>query len=436
VTDAPPIDVTAGSQGPTGLAKLRRISSSDRRILLVSAATVASRLLAKLAQLGFLVIAARMLSVADFAGYSYLLVLAVTFSMLSDTGVALAASREISAGRRRPGEAFWSGAPVVISGGLLGSVLVLGVGLVDSAPGSTGAALLLTCAFVAVNTVFSFAATTLRGVGRQVYEALLQGIGAVAFVAAGAVALALDYGVTAVLAILVVKEALCAAIAIWGLRSYVGLPRRVKAGLWRELLRIGIQLGIASTALAILTRIPTFVLGNLGTTDDLAWFSSAQRLADAVLIFGTTAGFALLPSITLLFESERERAWRLVGRLLVVAGVSGALLAALMLVLAPQIVTGLFGSDFENAASSARVVMAGAPAYLLLGLGWYALVALGHERRLLLLAALSAAVCLALSFALIPDRGDTGAAVAFVIPFALMAALMLGLLLRLRLVDR
>jgi O-antigen/teichoic acid export membrane protein len=119
-----------------------------------------------------------------------------------------------------------------------------------------------------------------------------------------------------------------------------------------------------------------------------------------------------------------------------VAGVSGALLAALMLVLAPQIVTGLFGSDFENAASSARVVMAGAPAYLLIGLGWYALVALGHERRLLLLAALSAAVCLALSFALIPDRGDTGAAVAFVIPFALMAALMLGLLLRLRLVDR
>jgi PST family polysaccharide transporter len=376
-----------------------------------------------------------MLSVADFAGYSYLLVLAVTFSMLSDTGVALAASREISAERRRPAEAFWSGAPVVISGGLIGSLLVLGFGLVDSAPGSAGAALLLTAAFVAVNTVFSFAATTLRGVGRQVYEALLQGIGAVAFVAAGAVALALDYGVTAVLAILVVKEALCAAIAIWGLRSYIGLPRRVKAGLWRELLRIGIQLGIASTALAILTRIPTFVLGNLGTTDDLAWFSSAQRLADAVLIFGTTAGFALLPSITLLFESERERAWSLVGRLLIVAGVCGALLAALMLLLAPQIVTGLFGSDFENAATSTRVVMAGAPAYLVIGLGWYALVALGRERRLLLLALLSAAVCLALSFALIPDRGDTGAAIAFVIPFAFMAALMLGLLLRLRLVD-
>jgi O-antigen/teichoic acid export membrane protein len=417
------------------IAKLRRISSSDRRILAVSAATVASRLLAKLAQLGLLVIAARMLSVAEFAGYSYLLVLAVTFSMLSDTGVALAASREISAGRRAPGEAFWSGAPVVFSGGLAGSLLVLGVGLVDSAPGSAGAALVLTSAFVAVNTVFSFAATTLRGVGRQVYEALLQGIGAVGFVAAGAIALALDAGVTTVLAVLVVKEALCAAIAIWGLRSYVGLPRRVKAGLWRVLLRIGIQLGVASTALAILTRIPTFVLGNLGTTDDLAWFSGAQRLADAVLIFGTTAGFALLPSITLLFQSERERAWRLVGRLLLLAGLGGALLGGLAVALAPQIVTAFFGSDFENAASSARVLMAGAPAYLLIGLGWYALVALGHERRLLLLAALSACVCLGLSFALIPDRGDMGAAVAFVVPFAFMAAMMLGLLLRLRLVD-
>jgi O-antigen/teichoic acid export membrane protein len=430
------IDTADGAPPASSLLKLRRISASDRRIVLVSIATVVSRLFAKLAQLAFLIIAARLLSVAEFAGYSYLLVLAVTFSLLADTGVALAASREISAGRRPAAEAFWSSAPVVGLGAVLGAGCVLVFGLVDSAPGSSGAALLLTCLFVGMNTLFNFAATTLRGVGRSVYEALLQGLGAAAFVGVGAAALALGGGLATILALLLVKEVVSAALAFGALREDVGPPRRWTPHLWHRLLQIGIQLGIASAALALVTRVPTVVLGNKGSTTDLAWFSGAQRLADAVLLLATTSGFAILPSLAFLFASEETRAWRLLWRVLAVAGVGGGLLGLLAIVLAPQIVTVVYGSDFEDAAEATRVVMAGAPALAVAGIGWYALVALGRERRLVMLAATAAALSLVLSLTLIPGSGDVGAAIAYLGAVVLVAVAILGSLARVRRADR
>jgi O-antigen/teichoic acid export membrane protein len=438
LTPESPLSLDTADDTPraSSLLKLRRISASDRRIVLVSVATVVSRLFAKLAQLAFLIIAARLLSVAEFAGYSYLLILAVTFSLLADTGVALAASREISAGRRPAAEAFWSSAPVVGLGAVLGAAAVLVFGLVDSAPGSSGAALLLICLFVAVNTLFNFAATTLRGVGRSVYEALLQGLGAAAFVGGAAVVLALGGGLVTILAVLVAKEVVSAALAFGALRGDVGSPRRWVPRLWQRLLHIGIQLGIASAALALVTRVPTVVLGNEGSTTDLAWFSGAQRLADAVLLLATTSGFAILPSLALLFASEETRAWRLLWRVLAAAAVGGGLLGLLVVVLAPEIVTVAFGSDFRDASGAARVVMAGAPAYAVAGVGWYALVALGRERQLVVLAATSAALSLGLAVALIPDSGDVGAAIAYASALTLLAVAILGSLARVRRADR
>jgi O-antigen/teichoic acid export membrane protein len=415
-----------GTPAAGDLPKLSWVSSTDRRILLVSAATVSSRLLGKLAQLGFLVIAARLLTIQEFASYSYLLVLAVTFSLLADTGVSLAANREISAGRNSPAEAFWSGVPVIGLGAALAGSAVLSFGLVDSAPGSAGVPLVLAALFVSVNTVFNYTAATLRGVGRSVFEALLQGLGALAFVGAAVTAVALGAGLAALLAILLAKEAVSTAVAFGGLRHDIGRPRRWTPGLWRRLLRIGIQLGVASTALALVTRVPTFVLGNSGTATELAWFSGAQRLADAVLLLATATGFALLPSLTLLFETDRARARALLRRLLVAATLGGAVLALVSVLLARQIMTVAYGSDFAGAATATRVILAALPAYAIVGIGWYALIAVGRERHLLALAAVSAGASLALSLWLVPGGGEVAAAAVYAGALTGMAVAIVG----------
>ena len=97
----------ADEQAPRRLVRATR---TDRQLLARSSITFVSRAIAKFAQIFFLVVAARLLTVDEFASYSYLIVLASAFTIMSDTGVPLVA------GATRPGagalgEPFWSALP-------------------------------------------------------------------------------------------------------------------------------------------------------------------------------------------------------------------------------------------------------------------------------------------------------------------------------------
>ena len=80
--------------------RLAGAARTDRQLLKRSSATLISRGFSKFAQILFLVVAARLLSVDEFASYSYIVVLASAFTILSDTGVPLVASRDVASGRR------------------------------------------------------------------------------------------------------------------------------------------------------------------------------------------------------------------------------------------------------------------------------------------------------------------------------------------------
>ncbi len=82
-----------------------------------------------------------------------------------------------------------------------------------------------------------------------------------------------------------------------------------------------------------------------------------------------------------------------------------------------------------------RVLMAAAPAYAVVGVAWYALVALGRERALLAIAGATTVLALALSFILVPDGDEIGASVAFACSLTAMAAAMLAVVVRARLAD-
>jgi O-antigen/teichoic acid export membrane protein len=78
------------------------------------------------------------------------------------------------------------------------------------------------------------------------------------------------------------------------------------------------------------------------------------------------------------------------------------------------------------------VLMAATPAYAVIGIAWYGLVALGREWPLVSVAGASALLALILSLALVPDGGDEGAAVAYVISLGVMAAALLAVLVTAR----
>jgi O-antigen/teichoic acid export membrane protein len=112
----------------------------------------------------------------------------------------------------------------------------------------------------------------------------------------------------------------------------------------------------------------------------------------------------------------------LVLRALLGAGLVAVLLALVGALAAEPITVLLFGGEFEPAGAPARILLAGLPAYALLGVAWYTLVALEGERSLMLIASAGALVSVIAGVLTIPSHGDLGAAWVYVATLALMAA--------------
>jgi O-antigen/teichoic acid export membrane protein len=420
-------DVPEGSPGAPG--RLEQAATSDRRLLTRSSVTLISRGFAKSAQIIFLVVAARLLTVEEFATYSYMLVLATVFSFVSEIGVPIVAGRDVSAGRARPGDLYAAALPVVVVSAGVAALLVPLFTAVDSGPGSTLVPALLVATFVLFNRLFEFQATILRGVGRFNVEAAIQAGGAVIVIAGGTAATAAGLGVSAVLAVLCVKEGLSGLLAYAVLREDLTRSAGPPPIRWRQLLRTGIRLSLAGLALVLVMRLPLVVLGNSGTARQVALFSAAQRFADAAWLLAATAGVSLLPGIAYLARADRPRARRLVRRVLLAAGAAAAVLALAAQPLAEPAMRLLFGSGYSSGGTILQIILAGLPAYVALGISWNAIVAIDGEPRLLNVGLAGIFVAVIAAALLVPS-GATGAAWAFVISLYVMATFSLATLVR------
>jgi O-antigen/teichoic acid export membrane protein len=398
--------------------RLARAARTDRQLLARSSITLFSRGFSKFAQVFFLVVAARLLSVEEFATYSYLIVLASAFTIMSDTGVPLVAGRDASAGRASIGRLFWSALPIVLASALVAAILLITFGAVDSGPGTTTAPVLITALFVIFNRFFDLICQLLRGEGRFEVEAGLQSANAILFIGGSVAVIEAGYGVTEVIAVFCLKELVCCIagwIAIRGdVRHAAAAGGGLRGGDWRGLVNIGVRLSLAGIGLALAMRVPLAVLGNTGSSEELALFSAAQRFGDGAYVLAITGGFALVPGIAYLERTEPRRARRLLRRVLIAVVAGSAAIAAAFMPLGEPVMRGIFGAPYADGADLFRITMAGLPACTALALCWYGVVAFDGEGRLLKVGAGSLVVSIALSVALIPPFGDDGAAWSYV----------------------
>jgi O-antigen/teichoic acid export membrane protein len=433
---APADPDTTPSAAVAAPSRLKGLTRSDRKLLQSSTPTVISRALARCGQFLFLVAAARILDVDEFAVYSYVVGLYATFSMLADTGLPTVASREIAGGRESTRTVFWSGLPAVAAGALVAAAALASFGLVDSGPGTAGSLLALAAAYAAANTFFNYLSSILRGIGRFQLEAALQLGGMVVAVGGGIAIMLAGGGIATVIGWFALKEVLHVLVLYFVMRHELVAPTWPLGTLMRRLLRAGIRLAAAAMAIAIVTRVPQIVLGNTGSADELAWFSAPARMADTIFNLAFIGSFALLPGLTYLRVSDRPRAIRLLRRLVTGALVGGAVLGAASALLAPTIIRLVFGGRFEPAAEPARILLAGLPAYALLGIAWHGLIAFDRDRDVIPVGAAGIVASVLCCVLLIPSGADTGAAWSYMLATAVMSLTATALLIRGVLRDR
>jgi O-antigen/teichoic acid export membrane protein len=125
--------------------------------------------------------------------------------------------------------------------------------------------------------------------------------------------------------------------------------------------------------------------------------------------------FNLLPSISRLVAQPHGRLLELMDHSVRFAAWASLFGAAFLTMIAPELLSFLYGPSFRMASTSFSILAWMLPIAMLSGHHRYILVAYNHQRRLLWCTAISAAAAVVLGFALVPVYGGAGAAWSLVI---------------------
>ena len=396
--------------------------------------SIAARLIPQLYIFAISIAAARFLGAEDFGRQSFIAFVELSVIALLTGGLASAIMRYVadSLGRDRP-EAVrrlfsWAWSFELI-GAAVGGGAVLATGLLGAEPRS---AWVFAAVATAVGILHAVPNAVLVGTQRW-RDVSVVGLvtGALSTLATIAV-LAAGGGITGMF---VVEAAASAANLLW--TSWLmrrAVEATVRAGQletaeWAGLRRRAAGFAALSSYGVVLTlvlwrRSELFFLEGYSTETELALYSIVFAVMAALMRFPEALGAVALPAVATLSgagEVERIRAgFARAARLMLIPALP---LTAGVLAVGPLLLLLVYGEEFRGTGPVLLIMVAGFPLIPMLHLGGAVLSGLGLLRPQLLIETGAALVNLGLAFALVPDHGAVGAAIANVIGQGVAAGL-------------
>lgn len=312
----------------------------------------------------------------------------------------------------------------------LGLALVLGLagaGLVAlSAPvlNVPGDLALVAAVALVPNVVWQTASGVLLGLARVRVWNLIQALSPILTLAGMLLLIvALDGGVRAAVVAWTAAHVLTAAFAL-GVTRDVWLPVARSPLLdehGRTMLRLALAMGAVQVVNLIGYRVELFVLELYENVAAVGIYSIAMQAAEAMWLIPAAIATAITgPAV---HDDERD-ATRLVARSALKGLLYTGAVAVVVGLAAPFLIPLLFGEDFDGAARPLALLLPGVVAYAPVTV-LVVYLSVRHSRPHLSLAVsvVAAAVTTALAFALIPEHGVEGAAVASALGYGAGAAL-------------
>lgn len=363
-------------------------------------AAMASRLTGRLVGIVLVVLLARQASPDTVAIYGYLLGTATLVVVLTDLGVSAVAGREVASGRMPVGGALHAAlAPQAVSVGAA-ALVTLGLTLAVGPAGTPFTALALTVGYVVAGGFNNLWSEMLRASGRVVAEGVLQAASSVALVVGGVLVVRAGGNASELLAVVALKEVVVLVVA-----AVMIHPRRDPTVRSRDLIGQGLWVALAGTALILLWRQGTLVLGAGGTIGALAAYVVASRFLDAGVTIAHTAGFGLVPGVSALAADPvafRHAARRYIG----FAATAGALVALVGVLAAEPITVIPFGNRWADAVPAVRVIALTGLPILVAYVAWPFLNARRQVRLLAGACASGTATALAVTIGLVIWQPD------------------------------
>jgi O-antigen/teichoic acid export membrane protein len=232
------------------------------------------------------------------------------------------------------------------------------------------------------------------------------------------VVVGLDRGVDAAVAVWTIAYWLTAAFALCAARDlWLPLTKpRILDRYGRAISRLAFGMGVVQIVNLIGYRVELFVLDHFKGLAQVGIYSIAMQAAEAIWLVPAAVASAVTGPVV---HDSAEGAARLIRNacgkgLLYTSGIALAVGGA-----APFVIPPLFGDDFRGATRPLALLLPGVVAYAPVTiLVVYLSIRCGRPRLSLLVSVIGLIVTAAMSFALIPPYGASGAAAASAIGYA------------------
>lgn len=419
-------------------------SGIGRRLLVQSAGTFALNSATVVFGLVAALVFSRLLGPSGYGAYSFALAWAMLLAVPALLGLPQLLVREIATYRVR---GDWSRArrlirranEVVLAASLaLSAAAALTFWALDWPSAPLFRPTLVGLAFVPVLAMVTVRQSVMLGFGRVLLgrapEALVAPVLTIGLALALARGLSGGLSATWAMAAFVAAGGMTALLGLYLLRRTLptDLARAEPVDDTRQWLTAALPLVLAAGVTAVNTQAGAILTGSIAGSHEAGLYSAASRVA-AFLPFLLIASVPpLMPTIAEL----HERAHRAELQQVVDRGARGVFLGSLPLVLGAFVLAGpilaLFGSDFDGAVWTLRILCLGQLVNVATGLAGMILVMVGEAGRATLAIAAGAVLNLGLSGALIPGYGAGGAAVATSASLMLTNLLMVSMLWRRR----
>ena len=372
------------------------------------------------------IVAARQLGLEEFGVFATALFAVGFFQILLDLtveesltkyGFRYVASQDWGRLRRL----FRQALKLKVAGGALATVILFAIApFADAVFGSDGLeqALLAAALLPLVQSSENVGATALllhsRYDLRGVYQAGSAGLRLLAIVVAA------PHGATSALLAIVVAQAIStlavSLVGVAALRRFPAAPARPLGEDVPGIRSFVIQSSVATGVISMRTTLVPLVLGVVSGPTQVGLFSIAQTPQTGLAAASSPARLMLM--------TEQTRDWEKGERESVLAGIriytkwAGALMVVavpVFFVAMPRLVRVVFGAEYEDAVTAARIVLLAAAIQFALGWTKSLPVTVGRPRLRIVTHGLEALVAIPLAAALGAEWGATGAAIAVLV---------------------
>ena len=368
------------------------------------------------------VILVRTLGDAGFGVWATILTVSQLAGYLGEMGLEPAAVRRAAA---EPAHTpSWLGALVLVRSALAVPATLVAIGCVLAVSSSHDMAVagtlicltLIVSAPTALRAVFQLRTRNSVPVAAATVNSVLWTGGAAALSAAGTGMVGLA---TLFLAVAVVSTTLLTVLSLRAQRPCLRGVRRYA----RELLRVGIPLGLGGILTLAYVRIDQILVFVLAGRRDAGLYGAVYRVIDQAEFVPISLTTTLLPLLAAAHPADPARLRRLLQAALDLLAVASLPALAFAIVAAAPAVRLLFGADFADAAPALPVLMA---AYVLTCFGYLVgsmIVVLDLQVRLVAFSALALVFNVGMNLILIPPFGFLAAAWTTLATQALILAL-------------